>query len=161
MTDDRIERLRGRLEALLDQTRRHTEVLDAIEADPNDYDSDNVDNYLEALDDSVSELDFLADATAAIDPLESTAEAAQAEFMEGARVLVDDHEIEGLRLVEFDPPEAALMVPSPKVNQIRGGRQTLVMPDGSEYAFSIEQTLVADVDEDKSGDLKLVLELRE
>lgn len=161
MSEDRIDTLKGQLETTRQRLDRHADVLAAIEANPQGYDDEQVDAYLSALDEEFGGEAFLSSADEAIEPLESTAEAAQAEYLEGARVLVDDYEIEDVELVDFDPPEAAILVPSPKVNQIRGGVQRLEMPDGEAYAFEIEQTLVEDVAEDKSGYLKLVLSLRD
>ena len=109
MSEERIDALKDELEELVAGFGRHADLLETIRANPEDYDDSEVEAYLSALEGSLQDADILGEAEAAVEPLESTAQAAQAEFLEGARVLVDDYEIEDVELVELDPPEAAMV----------------------------------------------------
>lgn len=160
---EQTESLRSRLSDAIDGLQRHTRVLESIEEEPQEYDEEDVEAYLDDLDDSLSSAELLESAEASLETLEETADAVEQEFLENVSVVVDGREIEGIELLYLepagDPDEAALLVESPKVNQIRGGTQLLTLEDGREFSFAVEETLVADVGEDKTGDLKLVLAL--
>ena len=167
MTDysNQTAELSERIQALVDDLERHARVLESIEEEPEDYDADNVEAYLGDLDDALAGADFLDQAEEALAPLEEAVEEAEAEFLASAKIVIDDREIEeGVELnsIEpFDAPEkASLLVESPKVNQVRGAAQILELPDGRSFTFDIEETLVADVAEDKTGDLELILSLQ-
>lgn len=158
-----IDALRDRLEDLIDDLDRHLRVLDSIDEDPGEYDDDNIETYLGDLDEALADADFLDDAEQSLEPLEETVDAVEEEFLAESAVIVDDNVVGGVEVLYLEPPndpeEAALLVESPKVNQVRGAAQLLQLPDGRQFQFSIEETLVADVAEDKTGDLKLVLRL--
>jgi len=157
-----IDALRDRLRDLIDDLDRHVRVLDSIDEDPAEYDDDNIETYLGDVDEALADADFLEAAEDSLETLEETVDAVEQEFLVESAVIVDD-EIVDVELLYLEPPndpnEAALLVESPKVNQVRGSNQLLQLPDGRQYQFSIEETLVADVAEDKTGDLKLVLHL--
>lgn len=160
-----IDALRDRLQDLMDDLERHLRVLDSIEEDPDEYDEDNIETYLGDLDSDLAEADFLDNADQSLQPLEETVDEVEQEFLEKSAVIVDDTVVSDVDVLYLEPPnaptEAALLVESPKVNQVRGSDQLLQLPDGRQFTFSIEETLVADVAEDKTGDLKLVLHLDE
>ncbi|MGM0554814.1 MAG: hypothetical protein ACQEVA_00360 [Myxococcota bacterium] len=160
-TNERVEQLQTRLTALRDTIDRHARVVAEIAESPSDFGADQVDNYLDALSDAVENADFLDAVEEALAPLEEEADQAEQAVLDAAQVFVDDYEVEDVELTEFSPDtgEATLLVPSPKVNQIRGGARVLALPDGREYRFSIEQTLVAEVTDDKSGYLELILSI--
>ncbi len=158
---ERTSKLRDRLDSMIDDLERHRRVLDSIEEEPDDYDADEVDRYADRLDEALEGATFLDEADEAMQPLEEAVDEAEEEFLDNARIVVDDREIEGVELLYVDDEEAAVLVESPKVNQLRGAAQLLELADGRRFEFSVDQTLVADVDEDKTGDLKLVLSLRE
>lgn len=160
-----IDALRDRLESLIDDLDRHLRVLDSIDEDPGEYDDDKIETYLGDLDEALAEADFLEEAEQSLQPLEETVDAVEEEFLAKSAVIVDDQIVDGVDVLYLEPPnqpeEAALLVESPKVNQVRGTNQLLQLPDARQFAFSIEETVVADVAEDKTGDLKLVLRLDE
>jgi hypothetical protein len=158
---DRTSQLRDRIESMIEDLERHVRVLDSIEEEPDDYDDDEVVQYTDKLDEGLDGATFLDDAESAMAPLEEAVEEAEQEFLENARVIVDDREIEGVELLYVESDEAAVLVESPKVNQLRGGAQLLELEDGRQFEFAVDETLVADVAEDKTGDLKLVLSLQE
>ena len=161
---DRTASLRDRVSSIIEDLERHVRVLDSIDEEPEEYEADEVEQYFDDLDSALSGVDFLDDAEQALRPLEEAVDEAEEEFLANATILVDDREIEGFELLYLEPAgspdEAAVLVESPKVNQLRGGSQLLELEDGRQFEFSVEQTLVADVGEDKTGDLKLVLGLR-
>lgn len=168
MTDysDQTAALTERIDALVDDLQRHARVLDSIKEEPQGYDADNIEAYLADLDDALAGADFLEEAEKSLAPLEEAVDEAEADFLANAKIVIDDREItEGVELDSIEPfnaPEkASLLVESPKVNQVRGAAQVLELPDGRSFTFSIEETLVADVAEDKTGDLELVLSLQE
>lgn len=158
---DRTSQLRDRIESMIEDLERHVRVLDSIEEEPDDYDDDEVVQYTDKLDEGLDGATFLDDAESAMAPLEEAVEEAEQEFLENARVIVDDREIEGVELLYVESDEAAVLVESPKVNQLRGGAQLLELEDGRQFEFAVDETLVADVADDKTGDLKLVLSLQE
>lgn len=166
MTDfsDQTSNLKDRIDSLVDDLERHVRVLDSIAEEPEGYDEGDIDSYLDDLDTALSEANFLDSAEAALAPLEEAVDEAEEEFLSNARIVVDDREIEGVEIQYVEPAdapeEAALLVESPKVNQLRGGTQIFELADGRAFEFSVEETLVADVAEDKTGHLKLVLSLR-
>lgn len=161
---DRTAALRDRVESMIEDLERHVRVLDSIDEEPDEYDADDIEAYFRDLDNALTGVDFLDDAEQALRPLEEAVDEAEEEFLQNARVIVDDRDIEGVELLYVEPAdapdEAAVLVESPKVNQLRGGSQLLELEDGRQFEFSVDQTLVADVDEDKTGDLKLVLGLQ-
>jgi hypothetical protein len=158
-TKERVEQLQDKLTELQDTISRHARVVTEIAESPSDFGADQVDSYLDALSNAVENADFLDAVEEALAPLEEEADQAEQAVLDAAQVFVDDYEVEDVELTEFSPDtgEATLLVPSPKVNQIRGGAQVLALPDGREFRFSIEQTLIAEVSDDKSGYLELVL----
>lgn len=158
---DRTSQLRDRIESMLEDLERHVRVLDSIEEEPEDYDDDEVAEYADKLDEALDGATFLDEAESAMAPLEEAVDEAEQEFLENARVIVDDREIEGVELLYVESDEAAVLVESPKVNQLRGGAQLLELENGRQFEFAVDETLVADVAEDKTGDLKLVLSLQE
>lgn len=153
-----IDDLKEQLGDALDRLSEHRDLLAAIDEDPDEFDSDDVEVYLDALGDDLSGDALLAEAEQAVGPLKSAADEAKAERLAQAKILVDDREIEDAELRLLEPPRAEILVPSPQINQIRGGAQVLEMPDRS-FRFEIEETLIEDVADDKSGYLKLVLSL--
>ncbi len=159
--DQQIANLETLLEDRIERIERHQRVLKSVRQEPEDYDEEEIEAYVEALDEAVQQADPLEAAEAAMEPLEEAAERAEQAFMAGARVVVDGRPIEDVELVELEPPEAALLVPSPAVNKVRGAEQLIELEDGRRFTFAVEETLVADVDEDKTGDLRLVLSLEE
>lgn len=162
-TNERVEQLQNKLATLQDTISRHARVVTEIAESPEDFGADQVDSYLDALSDAVENADFLDAVEEALAPLEEEADQAEQAVLDAAQVFVDDYEVEDVELTEFSPDtgDATLLVPSPKVNQIRGGAQLLVLPDGREFRFSIEQTLIAEVTDDKSGYLELVLSIEQ
>ncbi|MFB6376146.1 MAG: hypothetical protein ABEN55_24180 [Bradymonadaceae bacterium] len=161
---DRTTDLHERVQSMVDDLERHVRVLDSIDEEPEEYDADDIEAYFDDLDSALSGVDFLDEAEQALQPLEEAVDEAEQEFLANASVIVDEREIEDLELMYLEPAdapeEAALLVESPQVNQLRGGTQVLELEDGRQFEFAIEQTLVADVAEDKTGDLKLVLSLQ-
>jgi ElaB/YqjD/DUF883 family membrane-anchored ribosome-binding protein len=162
-TQDRVAELQSELESLQSTIERHVRVVGEIAETSSDFDPEQVETYLDALSDAFEGADFLDAVEEALAPLEEEAEQAEQAVLDAAQVFVDDYEVEDVELSEFSPDtgEATLLVPSPKVNQIRGGAQVLALPDGREYRFSIEQTLIAEVSDDKSGYLELILSISE
>ncbi|QDG52788.1 hypothetical protein FIV42_19175 [Persicimonas caeni] len=162
-TQDKLSIVQTKLDDLLERLERHQNVLESIESSPDGYDQEAVRNYLSTLDGTLSDTDFLDAADESLAPLEEVAEQAKQANLAGAKVFIDDYEIEGVELqyLHEDQMEASLLVESPKVNQLRGGRPRLEMPDGSTYTFTIQQTLIAEVKDDKSGYLELILALDE
>jgi hypothetical protein len=160
-----LSAVQTKLNDLTERLERHQKVVQSIQDKPEGHDTDAVKSYLTTLDESLTDADFLDKADASLEPLEEAAEAAEEAALEGARVFIDDYEIEGVTLqyLHDDPQkmEASLLVESPKVNQLRGGRPKLALPDGREYYFTIRQTIIAEVRDDKSGYLKLELGLEE
>jgi len=159
--DQQIANLETLLEDRIERIERHQRVLKSVQQEPEDYDDEEIEAYVEALDEAVQKADPLEAAEAAMEPLEAAAERAEQAFMAGAQVVVDGRPIEDVELVELEPPEAALLVPSPAVNKVRGAEQLIELEDGRRFTFAVEETVVADVDEDKTGDLRLVLSLEE
>ena len=153
-----IDDLKQKLGDAVEQLSEHRDLLAAIDDDPDEFDDNDVNAYLEALEADLSEESLLGGAEQAVDPLQSAADEAKAERLAQAKILVDDREIEDAELHLLEPPRAEILVPSPQINQIRGGAQVLEMPDRS-FHFEIEETLIEDVADDKSGYLKLVLSL--
>ena len=162
---DKLEDVQAKLATLDERLQRHRNVVEGISESPDEYDTDAVDTYLSDLDQALEGADFLDAAEASLGPVEEATEAAAEALLADARVLVDDREIEGVQVlyVNDDPSEmeGAVLVESPKVNQMRGGPQRLELPNGRTFGFSIQQTLIADVGDDKTGHLKLVLALEE
>jgi hypothetical protein len=158
-----LSAVQTKLDELNERLERHEDVVQSIKDKPEGYDTDAVNSYLSTLDQGLSDADFLAEADASLGPLEEATKAAKAAALKGARVFIDDYEIEGITLqyLHDDPQkmEASLLVESPKVNQLRGGRPHLKLPDGRNFTFSIRQTLIAEVKDDKSGYLELILGL--
>lgn len=160
-TTDAIQTLQDNLETMKTTIDRHARVLEKIADAPSNYQPAQIEAYVETLDASVDNDSFLADAEEALAPLETKTNEAEKAMLDEAQVFVDDYEVEGVDLTEFNPEagEATLLVPSPKVNQIRGGAQVLALSDGREFRFSITQTLIAEVADDKSGYLELILSI--
>jgi hypothetical protein len=163
--EETLSAVQAKLDELSERLERHQDVVQNIQDKPKGYDDDAVESYLSTLNESLGDADFLADADASLEPLEAATAAAQEAALEGARIFIDDYEIEGVTLqyLHDDPEEmeASLLVESPKVNQLRGGRPRLDLPDGRSFYFTIQQTLVAEVKDDKSGYLELILGLDE
>jgi hypothetical protein len=157
-----IDDVRERLDDLASELSRHERVLDSVAEEPEGYDADSVETYLSDLDEALRDAEFLEAARDSFDSLEEAVDEAEAEFLESARVTVDGREIEDTELQSLDPvdsPESAeMLVPSPKINQMRSGAQ-LELEDGSTFRITIQKTLIEEVDDDKSGYLKLVLDL--
>lgn len=162
---DQISEVRTHLDEFADDLQRHRRVVEGIGENPDGYDADAVDNYLSTLRDTLAQADLFAPAEESLAPLEQATEEAEQAVLDEARVFIDDYEIEDVELIEFndskDAMKAALLVESPKVNQLRGGRPVLALGDGREFTFKVLQTLIADVGEDKTGHLELILGLRE
>jgi hypothetical protein len=159
--DQQIANLQTLLEDRKELVERHQSVLDSLNDDPDRFEDEEVEAYLEALDEAFQKDDPLEAVESVMEPLEEAAERAEQAFMAGAQVLVDGQSVADVRLVELEPPKAALLVASPAVNKVRGAQQLIELQDGRQYAFSVEETLVADVADDKTGDLKLVLSLEQ
>lgn len=157
-----IDEVRARLEDLSDEISRHLRVIDSVADEPNEYNTDSVDTYLSDLDDALQEADFLEAARDSFGELEEAVDEAEAEFLESARVTVDGREVEDTELQSLDPvdePETAhMLVPSPNINQLRGGAR-LELEDDRAFRFTIQKTLIEEVADDKSGYLKIVLDL--
>jgi hypothetical protein len=151
--------LQERLSTLGERIERHGHVVAKIADTPDGYDLDQVETYLDALDAALGEADE------ALEPLAQATDQAAEALLEEARVLIDGEELDGVEVTAFDDDsevmEATLLVESPKVNQLRGGLPVLALGDGREFTFKVLQTLIADVGEDKTGHLELVLGLRE
>lgn len=160
---DEATELRDRVESVVDEIERHVRVLDSYVDEPEAYDDGAVGDYLEALEGDLDGTEFLESAEEALTPLEEAVDEVEEEFLGDIVVVVDDREIEDVEFLELepsdDPEEAEVLVDSPKVNQLRGGAQRLELPDGRDYEFRVEETLVAEVEEDKTGKLKLILGL--
>lgn len=163
-SSEQLTNLRARLDDASEQLERHRHVVEGIGDNPQDYDSDDVDNYLSTLDEALPE-DFLDDVDQALEPLEEATEAAAEALLDDATVAIDDQVIEGIEVTELDDTSAEkrarILVESPKVNQLRGGRPRLELPDGRQFTFTILETHIAEVSEDKTGYLELVLGLEE
>lgn len=160
---DEATDLRERVETVVDEIQRHVRVLESYVDEPDEYDEDDVGEYLEALEEDLDGSDFLERAEQALVPLEEAVEEVEQEFLGDIDVIVDGREIEEVEFLSLEPSdgpeEAAVLVDSPKVNQLRGGAQRLELPDGRAFEFRVEETLVAEVEEDKTGKLKLILGL--
>lgn len=154
------DELKAQLGDVQNRLSEHLDILAAIQEDPDEFDSDEINTYLEALASDLDGEPLFDEAQRAVGPLKSAADEAEAERLSEARVLIDDREIEDVELQLLEPPRAEILVPSPKINQIRGGAQILEMPDRT-FHFEIEETLIEDVADDKSGYLKLVLSLKD
>ena len=159
--ESRIPNLQTFLEDRQELIERHESVLSAVQSEPEKYDDEQIEAYLDALDSAIQQTDPLETAEDEMEPLEAAADRAEKAFMAGAQVLVDGQSVQDAQLVELEPPTAALLVPSPAVNKVRGAQQMIELQDGRRYAFAVEETKLADVDEDKTGDLKLVLSLEQ
>ena len=162
-TLDQLAAVQSKLADLFERLERHQNVVESIESNPDGYDEGDVQNYLSTLENALAGADFLDAAEESLAPLEEVTEQAKQANLAGAKVFIDDYEIEGVELqsLDTDTMEASLLVESPKVNQLRGGRTLLERPDGRAFDFTIQQTLIAEVSEDKSGYLQLILGLRE
>lgn len=160
---DQLSSVQTKLENLFERLERHQNVVESIESNPDGYEGDAVQNYLSTLEETLEGAGFLDAAEESLAPLEEVAEQAKQANLAGAKVFIDDYEIEGVELqrLDEDTMEASLLVESPKVNQLRGGRPHLELPDGRAFMFTIQQTLIAEVKDDKSGYLELILGLEE
>ncbi|MFP4600605.1 MAG: hypothetical protein ACLFVJ_20285 [Persicimonas sp.] len=162
---EQISQVRTHLDDFADDLQRHRRVVEGIGENPDGYDEEAVENYLSTLENTLADADFFAPAEESLAPLEQATDAAEQAVLDDARVFIDDHEIDGVELIEFDDSKdamkASLLVESPKVNQLRGGRPRLELPDGREFYFTIRQTLIAEVRDDKTGYLELELGLEE
>ncbi len=162
---DTLASVQSKLADLNARLARHENVVESIANNPDGYDEDALHNYLDTLDEALDGAGFLDAAEESLAPLEEVTEQAKQANLQGAKVFIDDYEIEGVELqyLHDDPQEmeASLLVESPKVNQFRGGRPRLKLPDGREFTFTIQQTLIAEVKDDKSGYLELILALEE
>lgn len=160
--DDKLEDVRTELDAVTERLERHRRVVDGIGDSPETYDESDVEAYLSTLQEDLSG-DFLEDVDQALEPLEAATDAAAEANLQGATISVGDQVLDGTELLELDDSpevmEARLLVESPKVNQLRGGRPQLELPDGRSFTFSVRETHVAEVKEDKTGYLELVLAL--
>lgn len=158
-----LDEVKDELAALRKQLDDHAEIVDAIDEEPEQYQTDAIDGYLEALDELLGRTDLLDPVEDETQQLQGAVEDRKAAALASIKVRVDDRIIEEAEIHELDleasPPTAVMMVPSPKVNQVRGSFQRLELEDGDLYEFSITQTLVADMAEDNTGLLKLILEL--
>ncbi|MFW5966048.1 MAG: hypothetical protein ACOCV2_00965 [Persicimonas sp.] len=160
--EDKLDDVRAKLESVTDRLERHRRVVDGIDDSPETYDESNVEDYLTTLQEALA-VDVLEDVDQALEPLEAATDAAAEANLQGATVSVGDQVIEGTELLELDDSpeamEARLLVESPKVNQLRGGRPRLELPDGRSFTFTVRETHIAEVKEDKTGYLELVLGL--
>lgn len=163
--EEHLSAVQTKLTELTERLERHQRVVDGIESNPDNYDADDAKAYLGALDAGLESATFLDAATASLEKLEQATDEAEQAVLADAKVLIDDYEIEGVEVqyVHDDPTEmeASVLVPSPKVNQLRGGRPLLELPDGRSFVFTIHKTLIAEVSDDKSGYLELILGLKE
>jgi hypothetical protein len=160
---DSFEDLEETIDRLDSQLGRHRRIIEAIIEEPDKYSEELVDEYADEAIEHLGGTNLFEGLESTVDKLESRVDSAEAAALASIELVVDDRTIEGVDIDEFspddDPPSAVAFVPSPKVNQVRGGRQQLVTAEGQRYDFQITQTLVADMEEDKTGTLKLVLEL--
>jgi hypothetical protein len=158
---NKLEDARQILDKLNSQLQKHERLVRAIEEEPENYDDAKVEEYSSGIVEHFGDLDLVEPLKERVDQLEESVDSAEAEALASIRLIVEDREIEGVEIAEFAPEQnsAVAFIPSPKVNQTRGARQRLVTSDGDKYEFQIAQTLVADMEEDKTGTLKLVLDI--
>jgi hypothetical protein len=147
-----------------DRLTRHRRVLESLGEEGAEM-TEQAEAYLEALTGDLDPDTFLEDAAESFEAIESALDEAEAATLSEADIYIDGEILEGPELLSLDaaadPAEAHLLIDSPLVNRMRGGSQELVLADETTYRFRIAKTLVAEVAEDNTGKLELVLELFE